>query len=189
MRARDWLYITLVPLMCLCCSLCLTPNLVHRDLTTFERPWTPNHALAALPGLTRATPDRDGPLFALPRDTVLAAVRRVLTAQPRTVLVRPADHGDGATDDTLVFVQRSLVWRFPDTVYVKAVDMAGGKTSLIIFSASAYGHGDLGVNLARVNSWIAQLEKELTGETTATVTAQPSSPLTARNTANGARYE
>ena len=74
--------------MCLCCSCLMPPNTVERDLATFDRPWTPTHALAATPGLTRAKPDRDSPVFSAPVPAVLEAVRRAVAGQPRTTMIR-----------------------------------------------------------------------------------------------------
>lgn len=89
----------------------MPPNTVERDLATFDRPWTPNHALAATPGLTRAKPDRDSPVFSAPVPAVLEAVRRAVAGQPRTTMIR-----ENPNKGEIVYVQRSFLWRFPDTV-------------------------------------------------------------------------
>lgn len=149
--------------MCLCCDVCLRANKKSLDLTTFTPPSSPNHALAAVSGLTRATPNRDGPVSTKSPTELLRTVRRVFGAQPRTHLVVNESEQTNPYTNTLVFVQRSLVFRFPDTIWAQAVERQGG-TALIIFSASAYGHGDLGVNRARVDSWIAELEVALNGD-------------------------
>lgn len=158
--------------MCLCCEVCLTPNTRAKDLRTFSLPSSPNFCLAAAPGLTKASPTRGAPVTGLAKAQLLAAVRKVFSAQPRTQLI--SEEGD-----TLTFVQRTYTVRFPDTIWVTVADKDSG-SALIMYSASKYGHGDLGVNRARVDSWISQLEAELTGD--GTMSSQP------RTTDHGTAY-
>ena len=48
--------------------------------------------------------------------------------------------------------------------YFWATPVGEGRTALVVFSASAYGHGDLGVNRARVDKWISAIESEMKSE-------------------------
>ncbi len=60
-------------------------------------------------------------------------------------------------------MQRSRVFGFPDYLTVKAVAVdsnAGeGGAGLIIWSRARYGRSDFGVNQARVEAWLAALDR------------------------------
>ncbi len=58
----------------------------------------------------------------------------------------------------ITYVQRSRVFGFPDYLTVKAVVMDGG-AGLIIWSRARYGRSDFGVNRARVEAWLAALDR------------------------------
>jgi len=121
------------------------------DLRTIARTGKPNDALACPASLCRAEADRDGPSFAMPVEELTARVAEALSERPRTELV-----AEDRVLHQLVFVQRSAVFGFPDTVRVQVVASAGG-SSLIVYSRSNYGYWDLGVNRARVERWLAAL--------------------------------
>ncbi|GHD61575.1 hypothetical protein GCM10017083_49100 [Thalassobaculum fulvum] len=124
---------------------------VPLDLRTIARSGKPNDALACPPGLCRAAADRDGPFFELPVDQLSARVAAILSGRPRTELV-----AEDRDLHQLVFVQRSAVFGFPDTVRVQAV-ASGSGSALIVYSRSNYGHWDFGVNRARVERWLRML--------------------------------
>ncbi len=115
-----------------------------------------------------------------------AALRRAFFAavrsQPRVTYIGPfggAAALDGAAAATHVFVQRSLLFQFPDVVTVRfspfpipmnkstsnssglidANSSAKGST-LAIHSTSVFGEGDLGVNAARVEAWLEATQLE-----------------------------
>ena len=56
-----------------------------------------------------------------------------------------------------VFVQRTALLRFPDTVWVQLVALDAESSSLAIYSRSNYGYGDFGVNERRVRAWLAAI--------------------------------
>lgn len=96
----------------------------------------------------------------MPEAALLTAVQAIISAEPRTRYV--------ANDDALrqlVFVQRSRVFRFPDTIWIQGVDR-GSDMSLIIYSRSNYGYWDFGVNRRRVRRWLTKLTERI--ETTPT---------------------
>ena len=49
--------------------------------------------------------------------------------------------------------------RFPDTVDIKILPVAGNESTLAIYSRSLIGRGDLGVNRARIARWLAALDR------------------------------
>ncbi len=126
------------------------------DFRTFQRPATPNTYLVCDPELCTEPADRPSPRFAASPDAVLAAVRRIASDQPRTALVR-----EDPARNQLVFVQRSAVFRFPDTIWVQTVALPEGQTLLAVYSAAAYGYDDFGVNRDRVESWLAAVDRQL----------------------------
>lgn len=128
------------------------------DPTTVTPPATPNWALAAPSAMSVAgAPSRESPVFDVAPEELVAAVDAVASDDARVALV------DSALDDPLLvtYVQRSAVFGFPDVVSVRAVEVAPGQSSLVIYSRSVYGYSDLGVNAARVDRWIGGLAERL----------------------------
>ena len=97
--------------------------------------------------------DGPAPVFAASPETLLDALSEVALSEDRT-----DQTARGAT--TARFVQRSLIFRFPDTVWVEVTPVEDGH-ALNIYSASAYGRSDLGVNAERVSRWIAAVTAHL----------------------------
>ena len=129
------------------------------DIRSLRTRSAPHDALACPAGVCCIPADFESPDFAVPEAELLTAVQALISAAPRTIFV--------AKDDTLrqlVFVQRSRIFRFPDTIWIQTVNR-GPDTSLIIYSRSNYGYWDFGVNKRRVRNWLAKLTKQI--ETTA----------------------
>ena len=124
------------------------------DLRTVERPGKWNDALACPAGACRARADLESPMLGLSPDALLERARDRLSREPRTELV-----AEDPALRQLVFVQRSAVFGFPDTVWVQAAETAAGP-SVIVYSRSTYGTWDLGVNRARVARWLILLTTE-----------------------------
>lgn len=135
---------------------------VPSDLRLIERSFAPNDAIACPAAVCRGKPDVESPTFQLDAERLGAIVRTVISDQPRTALVE--EHAEQAQ---MVFVQRSEIFGFPDTIWVQIVDL-GTRTSIIAYSRSNYGFWDLGVNRRRLRTWIAEVE--------AAVGAQPQLP-------------
>jgi uncharacterized protein (DUF1499 family) len=122
------------------------------DFATLEKTDASNQYLVCPPRLCRGQADETSPEFDLPVDALAALVRRVVASEPRTALLR-----EEAATDELVYVQRSLVFRFPDTIWIQPVALDAGRSSLAIYSRSAYGRYDFGVNQRRVRDWLAAI--------------------------------
>jgi len=124
---------------------------------TLERPASPNTFLVAPPGLCRnATPDLAGPRFPQDAPAVRDAFLRMVAHQPRVTY--------GAKDEAGLqyeFVQRSAVFRFPDTVTVRFIPLEAGGSTLAAYSSSKVGYSDMGVNAKRMQAWLAALDVEL----------------------------
>lgn len=125
---------------------------VEVDFARLETGEATNQYLVCPPGLCRSQPDETSPEFDLPAPTLAAIVRRVVEGEPRTMLLRE----DAATGQ-LVYVQRSLVFRFPDTIWIQPLPLDAGRSTLAVYSRSAYGRSDFGVNGKRVRAWLAAI--------------------------------
>jgi uncharacterized protein (DUF1499 family) len=55
------------------------------------------------------------------------------------------------------YVRRTSWLGFPDTIAVRFLDRPEGASTLALYSRSKFGEGDLGVNRARIERWLAKL--------------------------------
>lgn len=121
------------------------------DMSHIQRPSSPNTALAAPEG-TLPPPDIVTPVYRVPAARLFAAIGAVAAAQPRVFMA-----GEFAAQRQIHFVARSAVLNFPDLITAQ-VDAAGPDGStLVLYSRSVYGYGDLGVNRQRLTDWLAAL--------------------------------
>ena len=60
------------------------------------------------------------------------------------------------------YVQRSRIFRFPDYVDVRFIPLDENKSTIAIYSRSKFGHSDLGVNKARIEKWLKELNELIT---------------------------
>ena len=126
------------------------------EFMTLQRPSTPNTYLVCPPGRCTATADEPGPVYAMPAAQLWEVVRATLSAEPRTTLVQ-----DQPTALRTVLVQRSRIFRFPDTITVQVFPLADGGATLAMYSRSNYGRSDLGVNKARVQRWLGLISAQV----------------------------
>jgi hypothetical protein len=128
------------------------------DLAHFERPATPNTALAA-PADAGVRPDIVTPVFHVPAPRLWAAVEGTADGQPRTF--RLAVDRAGLTGS---WVARSAVWNFPDVVTARVTPRGAEGSTLALYSHSLYGRSDLGVNRRRLDTWLAAIDASLPSE-------------------------
>lgn len=123
------------------------------DFATLTRPGKPNTFLLAPEGLCKhAKIDKIAPVYPVAAAKLRQELLAVAIAQPRVSHIF-ADEA-GLYDD---FVARSAVFHFPDHVSMQFLDAKGGKSTLAVYSRSVYGRSDLGVNKARILSWLADV--------------------------------
>jgi uncharacterized protein (DUF1499 family) len=137
------------------CSLNSGIDATPMDLRTFERPESPNNALACLPGVCSAKADINTPVFSMDQRALMTRVRRTIANQLRTELI-----ASDAGLNQLVFIQRSKVFGFPDTIWIQGHASASG-SSVIVYSRSNYGYADFGVNKETVRLWLAEIQAAL----------------------------
>lgn len=129
------------------------------DFTGLELKATPNRYLLCPPGMdTKARPHGESPVFPIAAEGLLLAWQRVALSQPRVAMVRD-DRESGQCD----FVQRSFLFRFPDTISVEVIALDSDTSTCAIYSRSTYGRGDLGVNRRRVRRWLRLVQAEISG--------------------------
>lgn len=83
-------------------------------------------------------------------NTVLAALDWIATSTPRTQTL-----AGSVEEGSITYVTRSAFWGFPDYTTITAVN---GR--VILFARLRFGQSDFGVNKARLEDWISQLEAE-----------------------------
>ena len=132
------------------------PDLGEVDFATLARRDTPNDALACLPQFCAAGADMPALVTTLPAAEVFRAVREVVAQEPGVEQVA-ADAGAG----TLRYVARSRLLKFPDTINVQVAATKEGGTAVLLYSRSQIGRGDMGVNRARLERWIAAIKAQL----------------------------
>jgi len=132
------------------------PGLGPVDFETLSRRSSPNDALACPPGLCKAAGDLTPPLFAINASDLREAMIKALASEPRLSLV----HSDPTTL-TDSYVQRSALMGFPDTIVVRFINQPEGRSTLAIYSRSQIGYGDMGVNRARIERWLAELKRQV----------------------------
>ncbi len=81
------------------------------------------------------------------------SVDRFAMAQPLVERV-----GGSPEEGFVTYVQRTPMVRYPDYISVKVVDLGDGTSALAILSRSRFGKSDLGVNKARMESWLAGID-------------------------------
>ena len=146
------------PLIGLLCCFCLlgagcSADIAWVDFAQLQRAASPNDALACPAGFCAAPADFVTEAVASPAAELAAKVAAILAAQPRTEAAMRSDDGL-----RFVFVQRSRLFRFPDTVNVAVIPIDAGHSGIAIYSRSNYGYGDFGVNRARIADWLRQLD-------------------------------
>jgi uncharacterized protein (DUF1499 family) len=123
---------------------------------TLQRRSTPNDALACPPEVCSAKADIVPPVFAVSAAGLADAFDKAIASEPRLTLVETSERGASRR-----YIQRSRLFGFPDTIVVRFFERAGGHSTLALYSRSQLGKGDLGVNRARIERWLAELGREV----------------------------
>lgn len=96
----------------------------------------------------------EAPVFSCDADTLQNKFDQVILKQPRITYV-----GEDVSTRRKEYIQRSLIFRFPDVITYTTVPLGETKSTLAVHSYSVYGAGDLGVNRDRISSWLRDLVK------------------------------
>lgn len=131
-------------------------DLGRAGFETLVRRTASNDALLCPPGFCpKAVADAAPPVFDMPVDELRRRLRERLVSEP--LLVRTADYPDAYEER---YVARTRLLRFPDTVDVRYIEVTRTQSTLALYSRSQIGRHDWGVNRARLDRWIALLQRE-----------------------------
>jgi uncharacterized protein (DUF1499 family) len=128
------------------------PDLGDVPFETLQRRMSPNDALACPPSLCEAKRDIESPTYGMSAADLRKAFGSAITSEPRLQSV--------ASDDATLtdrYVQRSRWLGFPDTIIIRFLDRPDNRSTVALYSRSQFGEGDLGVNRARIERWLAVL--------------------------------
>jgi uncharacterized protein (DUF1499 family) len=126
------------------------------DFATLRRAPTPNQYLLCPVALCTTQTDGAAPVYSVPVAKLQVVWDKMLAEQPRVEVQRR-----DITSMQIDYVQRSRLLRFPDLITVRFVPVDETHSTLAVYSRSVYGKGDLGVNRARVEEWLARLKMRL----------------------------
>lgn len=128
----------------------IVPEDWHVDPVTVVRPDKDNYYL-----LRPQDGHGPAPVFESQPERLSAEIQQMVSALPRSEVI-----AGSAAERHFTVVVRSQVMGFPDFVTVKVIEAEAG-AALVVFSRSRYGYSDLGVNKARVEAWVQELEQRL----------------------------
>ena len=122
------------------------------DFATLKLTNKPNHYLLCPPNFCGDKAHGTSPTFDLSVIELRVRWDAVIAAQPRLVILA---EDDGQID----YVQRTAMVRFPDIITVRFISLSPSRSTLAIYSRSVYGTSDFGVNRARIEAWLAALNR------------------------------
>ena len=115
---------------------------------------TPNDALVCPAGHSpSAEPDAEPKIYSVAPGELLARLKRTALAEPDTSEL----YCGPDCDHRARILQHTRLMRFPDTIDIAVLAVADNQSTLAIYSRSLIGRGDLGVNRARIERWLAAL--------------------------------
>jgi uncharacterized protein (DUF1499 family) len=129
------------------------PEVPVIDFATLQRGPAPNQYLLCPAALCRTQTDGEAPVFDVSVSKLRAEWDELIADQPRVQVLRR-----DLTNEQIDYVQRSRLLRFPDIITVRFLPIDDTHATLAIYSRSVYGKGDMGVNRARVEEWLARLK-------------------------------
>ena len=124
----------------------------HIDPLVVELPTSPNKYYVAPQSMVEATVTLEAPVYSIPASVVSRAFNDYVLSQPNASTISTS-----ADELWITYVQRTPTLRMPDYITVKFIDLENGKSTLVIYSRSRFGYGDMGVNKARVDLWLQSL--------------------------------
>ncbi len=130
----------------------LSPGEFHAvDFATLELTAKPNQFLICPPDLcAKAAAHRESPVFDRAVTDLRTAIEAIAGAGGDVTQV-------SETEDTVDFVVRTPLMRWPDWVTVQVIPVGDDRSTLAIYSRSVFGHSDLGANEKRIVGWLQDL--------------------------------
>eukprot|EP01041_Mallomonas_annulata_P012376 gene12376-26032_t len=126
------------------------------DFTTVRNRGSPgtiaNEFIIAPEKFTPKARAYEAPIYLCDADTLQKKFDEVILKQPRISYIN-----EDKSTRRKEYVQRSLIFRFPDVITYATIPLEKDKSSIAIHSYSIYGAGDLGVNRNRVELLLKDL--------------------------------
>ncbi|GGK35560.1 DUF1499 domain-containing protein [Salinarimonas ramus] len=129
------------------------------DFERMARSDSPNDALACPEGVCAAPVDIVTPVYDVPGARLREIVVEVASAEPRTDIVYAS-----IREETDRFVARTGLMRYPDTIAARIYGAGPGRSRLALYSRSQIGYSDMGVNRARLERWLEEIERRVAAE-------------------------
>lgn len=124
------------------------------DFASLRRREAPNDALACSNGACDQPVDLILPTYRTSPASLMEALDAAARESGRAERV-----DDGQDPAYRRYVFRSQILKFPDTLDAKAIGGPDGETSLMLYSRSLLGRGDLGANRARLEAIVRALDR------------------------------
>lgn len=122
---------------------------------TMKRSNLPNNSLICPEGFCNtATPEILAPVFSVSADTLRDLLRASLKSEKRLERVHT---NDPAMRER--YVQRSELFRFPDTIQVEYIALTAQTSTIALFSQSQIGFSDAQINKKRLKRWLRRLDR------------------------------
>lgn len=129
------------------------PEVWHLDPLTVASSETPNSFRVAPEGTPVERVDVASHIYAEDAAVLAEALDTYILRQPRTVRV-----AGYPSELFLTYAQRSETLKFPDYISIRLIPLGERRSTIAVYSRSRYGYGDMGVNEARVTSWLQTLD-------------------------------
>lgn len=124
----------------------------HEDPRLVARPTTPNFHLIRMVG-----GDAMPRVFQMAPDELSRRIDQIARADGAELLAGSVD------TQHMTYVTRTRLMGYPDYTSV-IIEPAGEGAMLLAFARARFGHSDMGVNRARLDRWLAALERSLPGD-------------------------
>lgn len=125
------------------------------DFDDIHLPSSPNFALVAPIGM-HPSPTIEARVYNMDKDKLKTLCLKVIEQQPRLKLLSKSPDKDEYS-----FIQRTAVFRFPDQIDIKFINLDEKSSSYIMLSRSMYGHSDFGKNKKRLLQWTSSIDKAM----------------------------
>lgn len=128
------------------------PAIWHVDPLVSPGSETPNDFRIAPTEGANVRVDAPAPVYSASADVMADAWDDFALAQRDTIRIA------GLPGDLwMTYVQRTPTLKLPDYISIRFIDLEENRSTIAVHSRSRYGYGDLGVNKARLESWIASM--------------------------------
>ncbi len=126
------------------------------DFQHLTLPNKPNYYLVCPAKYCNVTPNQESPIFPVSQKILETAWNKMIASQPRVKLL-----SSSAEPLQYNYVQRSLVFHFPDYINVRFINISPQQSTVAIYSHAKYGYSDFGVNKTRIIAWLTALDTQL----------------------------